>query len=360
MGSFLSLDGLTKRYGPSTVVDGISLGVERGQFLTLLGPSGSGKTTLLMMIAGFVPPSAGEIRLDGRNITKAPPDKRNFGMVFQGYALFPHLTVEENVAFSLSVRGRPSAEIRLRVKHVLDLVQLSHLGARLPKQLSGGQQQRVAIARALAFDPDLLLLDEPLSALDKKLRLGMQEELRSLHQRIGTTFVCVTHDQDEALSLSDQIAVLRDGRLVQLDAPQRLYDAPRSRFVADFLGCDNFLDGIVTDVGADRFQYRCGGETFVQVARGSMVRQGEPVLLALRPEKIRIGPAPRDDLPNRMRGAIVGASYTGTHHRTTVDVGAGTRLLVVVPAAEATAPLSVGAPVWLGWTVDATVTVDGD
>ena len=206
----------------------------------------------------------------------------------------------------------------------------------------------------------MLLLDEPLSALDKKLRLSMQEELRSLHRRIGTTFICVTHDQEEALSLSDEIAVLSDGRLVQLDTPHRLYNAPGSRFVADFLGCGNFLAGTVTEVGDGRFRYRCGGETFVQAARGSVVRPGEPVQLALRPERIRIGRQPAEDLPNRVEGAIVGTSYTGTHHQTTVEVGGGTKLLVAVPVGQADTPLSVGTPVWLCWAADATVAVDED
>jgi putative spermidine/putrescine transport system ATP-binding protein len=360
MSSFLSLEGLTKRYGATTVVKSVSLTMERGRFLTLLGPSGSGKTTLLMMIAGVVSPSAGEIVLDGRRLTNTPPEKRNFGMVFQGYALFPHLNVEENVAFSLSVRGRAAAEIRQRVRRVLDMVQLSHLAARLPKQLSGGQQQRVAIARALAFDPDLLLLDEPLSALDKKLRVSMQEELRSLHRRIGTTFICVTHDQEEALSLSDEIAVLRDGGLVQVDTPQMLYNRPRTRFVADFLGCGNFLDGVVADLAEDHFRYRCGEQLFVQAGREPNLQQGDKVVLALRPEHIRVAVTRPDHVENSLQGSIVSASYSGAHHQVMVDVGSGTRLVIAVPSGDSDMSMTVGAPVWLGWTPEATVRVDGD
>ncbi len=360
MTAFLSVEELTKRYGGITVVDGVSLSVERGRFLTLLGPSGSGKTSLLMMIAGFVSPSAGRIVLDGRDLTNTPPDKRNFGMVFQGYALFPHLTVADNVAFSLSVRGRSSDEIRQRVRRVLDMVQMTHLAERRPKQLSGGQQQRVAIARALAFDPDLLLLDEPLSALDKKLRVGMQEELRSLHQRIGTTFICVTHDQEEALTLSDEIAVLRDGRLVQRDTPQALYERPRSRFVADFLGCGNFLDGTIVDIAADHFRYRCGEQVFVQAGGEPGLRAGDAIVLALRPEKIRVGAERPEQMPNALQGAIVSASYTGAHHQMMVDVGAQRRLAIALPSDKANSSLRPGAPVWIGWEPDATVQVHGD
>src|SRR4051812_45852863 len=253
MAPFLSLQSLTRRYGDVRAVDNVSLDVERGRFLTLLGPSGSGKTTLLMMIAGFVAPTSGDVVIHGDVITHMPPDKRKFGMVFQGYALFPHMTVAENVAFSLDVRGRPAAEISTNVRRVLDMVQLTHLADRLPKQLSGGQQQRVAVARALAFDPELLLLDEPLSALDKKLRLEVQEELKDLHRRLGVTFICVTHDQEEALSLSDEIAIMRDGRVEQVGTPHGLYEAPRSRFVADFLGRSNFIAAVVSEVRGDGF-----------------------------------------------------------------------------------------------------------
>ncbi|MBV8650548.1 MAG: ABC transporter ATP-binding protein, partial [Alphaproteobacteria bacterium] len=241
----LSVEHLTKRYGAIVAVDDVSLEVERGTFLTLLGPSGSGKTTILMAIAGFVEPTSGEIRSGERIITHLPPEKRNFGMVFQGYALFPHMSVGENVAFPLKVRGRPRAETNAMVKSALDLVQLGHLKDRLPGQLSGGQQQRVALARALVFDPDILLLDEPLSALDKKLRADLQIELKALHQRVGKTFIYVTHDQDEALSMSDEIVILRHGRIVQQGSPNALYEAPRTHFVADFLGKSNFLAGRV-------------------------------------------------------------------------------------------------------------------
>ena len=241
-GHALSLRNVTRRYGEAAAVADVSLEVGRGEFLTLLGPSGSGKTTLLMMIAGFVEPSAGQVLLDGRDITALPPEKRSFGMVFQGYALFPQMTVAENVAFPLRVRRIGRAERESRVRATLDLVQLGRFAERRPHQLSGGQQQRVALARALVFDPALLLLDEPLSALDKKLRAELQDELKALHRRVGRTFINVTHDQEEALSLSDRIAILNHGRLIQQGSPAELYERPATRFVAGFLGEANRLD----------------------------------------------------------------------------------------------------------------------
>jgi len=358
MGQFLELLSLTKRYGAVTVVNDVSLGIERGRFLTLLGPSGSGKTSLLMMIAGFVPPSSGEVLIDGRPITHEPPEKRNFGMVFQGYALFPHMTVAQNVGFSLEVRGHGSAEIQARVKRVLDMVQLSALADRMPKQLSGGQQQRVAIARALAFDPDLLLLDEPLSALDKKLRLEVQSELRDLHQRLGMTFVCVTHDQEEALSLSDEIAILRDGRLEQSGSPADLYKAPRSRFVADFLGRSNFLDVTVVGRAQDNLVYRLG-EQDLQLS-GINASPGAPLLLALRPEKLRVGTQRPAQAVNALRGTVVSATYAGALRHIVVDAGAGLKIDATVSADQDTATLAKGAPVWLSWDPTATMSVSHD
>ena len=254
----LDAEHLTKRYGATAALDDVSISVGRGRFVTLLGPSGSGKTTLLMVIAGFVAPDAGRLLLDGRPIEHLPPEKREFGMVFQGYALFPHLSVAENVAFPLRVRRTPRAEIARRVTDALDLVQLGPLADRMPKQLSGGQQQRVALARALVFRPSLLLLDEPLSALDKNLRVSMQEELKALHDRLGLTFVYVTHDQQEALSLSDEVAILHRGRLVQLGPPTALYERPASRFVAGFLGRSNFFTGIIEQQDSTGFTYRVG------------------------------------------------------------------------------------------------------
>jgi putative spermidine/putrescine transport system ATP-binding protein len=238
--------GVQKTYdGVSLVVRQLDLEIRRGEFLTLLGPSGSGKTTTLMMLAGFESPTAGEILLDGQPITRTPPHKRNFGMVFQNYALFPHLRVAENVAYPLTVRKVPKAEIAQRVGKALAMVQLKGRDQAFPSQLSGGQQQRVALARALVFDPQLVLMDEPLGALDKQLREHMQIELKELHRQLGVTFVYVTHDQGEALTMSDRVAVFNDGEIQQIDAVDRLYETPANRFVAGFVGDSTLLQGTV-------------------------------------------------------------------------------------------------------------------
>src|SRR5215468_3505952 len=244
----LEVKAVTKLYSGHAAVRNVSFAVEDGEFVTLLGPSGSGKTTLLMLVAGFAVPTEGSIAVDGVDITAIPPERRDFGMVFQGYALFPHLTAEANVAFPLEVRGTPATEVRRKVAATLELVQLGALAKRRPAQLSGGQQQRVALARALVFAPKLLLLDEPLSALDKSLRADMQCELKDLHRRTGVTFLHVTHDQEEALAMSDRIIVLNDGTIEQIGGPRDLYRRPRSSFVAGFLGDNNLIAATVRGV----------------------------------------------------------------------------------------------------------------
>jgi putative spermidine/putrescine transport system ATP-binding protein len=342
-GDTLTLREVSRRYGTVDAVQKVSLSINRGEFVTLLGPSGSGKTTILMMIAGFVQPSGGEILLDGRDIAALPPERRDFGMVFQGYALFPHLTVAENIAFPLRIRGWGRAQREDRVRRTIDLVQLDRHGGKLPAQLSGGQQQRVALARALAFDPAVLLLDEPLSALDKKLRAEMQEELKALHARVGRTFVNVTHDQEEALSLSDRIAILNHGRLVQLDRPAVLYDHPASRFVAGFLGRANFLEGTID---ADRV-LRIGDERLPTMPHWP---SGHAVF-SLRPERIRllaVEEAEQIALPGR----CVSTTYFGAVCDVVVDTPVGA-LRVSVPAAErAMVPLQ-GDQLRLGWSTAA-------
>ncbi|MEI6098013.1 MAG: ABC transporter ATP-binding protein [Alphaproteobacteria bacterium] len=262
----LTLSRLVKRYGAFEAVSGIDLEIRRGEFLTLLGPSGSGKTTLLMMIAGFQEATSGDILLDGTSITTTPAEKRNFGMVFQGYALFPHMSVADNIGYALSVRGRPKPEIAAKVAEMLDLVQLQGLEHRLPAQLSGGQQQRVALARALVFSPPVLLLDEPLGALDRKLRIEVQAQLKDLHRRVGTTFVYVTHDQDEALSMSDRVVIMRTGRIEQVGTPEELYTKPKTEFAASFLGKSNFLrrDGRMWSVRPERIDLLAKGAGRVQ------------------------------------------------------------------------------------------------
>ena len=360
-GHALAFRGLTKRYGSFTAVEDVSLAVEQGEFLTLLGPSGSGKTTILMCIAGFVAPSAGAILLDGRDITALPPEKRDFGMVFQGYALFPHMSVAENVAFPLRVRRMGQAEREAKVRAALDLVQLAQFGERLPRQLSGGQQQRVALARALVFDPALLLLDEPLSALDKKLRAELQEELRALHRRVGRTFVNVTHDQEEALALSDRVAILNHGKLVQQGAPAELYERPRTRFVADFLGKSNFLHGTVREMAPGRIGIAAGGTRLMQMIPEAAPRPalGTPALLSLRPEKIALL-AEGESAENEAVGRITTWSYLGAGFSLVVETPDLGAIRIVLPTWRAPIAPAEGLTVRLGWAADASVPVMDD
>lgn len=358
-GHALGLRGLTKRYGDFIAVNDVSLEIGQGEFVTLLGPSGSGKTTILMAIAGFVAPSEGAVLLDGRDITPLPPEKRNFGMVFQGYALFPHMTVAENVAFPLRVRGMSKADRDAKVRAALDLVQLAQFAGRLPKQLSGGQQQRVALARALVFDPSLLLLDEPLSALDKKLRAELQEELKALHRRVGRTFINVTHDQEEALSMSDRIAILNHGRLVQAGAPGELYERPRTRFVADFLGKSNFLEGTVRQPHPDGFMLEAGASRLAVTHGQGAPPPGTRSLLSLRPEKIALL-AEGEDAENQVEGRILSWAYLGADFAlriATADLG---ELRAVLPAWKSPVAPAEDLPVRLGWSADAAVPIEED
>jgi putative spermidine/putrescine transport system ATP-binding protein len=276
----ITVRSLVRRYGRVAALDGVDLDVAQGEFLTLLGPSGSGKTTLLMIMAGFTRPDSGSVAFGGSEMVRTPPHKRNLGVVFQSYALFPHMDVSANIAFPLTLRGVSGAERDRRVAAALDLVQLGGMGARRVDQLSGGQRQRVALARAIVFEPGILLMDEPLSALDKKLREQMQIELRHLHRRLGTTVIYVTHDQREALTLSDRIAVIDRGRIQQIDTPQRLYEAPTNHFVADFIGDSTFVPVTVSG-GVARWQ-------------GEVLSLPRPVadgayMLVLRPEKLVLG-----------------------------------------------------------------------
>ena len=355
-GHALSLRGVSRSFRGVAAVRDVSLDVASGEFLTLLGPSGSGKTTLLNLVAGFAAPEAGQVLLDGRDITALPPERRGFGMVFQGYALFPQLSVAENVAFPLRVRRIGRAAREARVRAALDLVQLAAFAGRLPEQLSGGQQQRAALARALVFGPAVLLLDEPLAALDRKLRAELQEELRLLHRRVGRTFVNVTHDQGEALSLSDRIAVLDRGRLVQVGPPAELYERPATRFVAGFLGAANFLAGTVAESDAAGIALRVGGARVV--ARGT-ARAGEAVLLSLRPERIALLP-PGAAADNVVDGSVTGRSFLGDGHSLTVEVPGVGALRVTLPRWGGPPAPAEGAAVRLGWPRDAAVAVRED
>ncbi|MDZ5456070.1 ABC transporter ATP-binding protein [Azohydromonas lata] len=316
----VSFCGVQKSYdGQSLVVRSLDLHIRRGEFLTLLGPSGSGKTTTLMMLAGFESPTAGEILLDGTPITRTPPHKRNFGMVFQNYALFPHMTVGDNVGYPLTVRRVPRDEIARRVKQALAMVQLNGKDDRYPAQLSGGQQQRVALARALVFDPQLVLMDEPLGALDKQLREHMQIELKALHQRLGVTFVYVTHDQGEALTMSDRVAVFNDGEIQMIDAVERLYEEPSNRFVAGFIGDSTVLQGTAgaTDALGRRELILADGKHLLGVDVNG-VPAGQPLTASIRPERIEASPvalAGGADTPNVLQATVIDVLYFGDHLR---------------------------------------------
>ncbi|MBN8996364.1 MAG: ABC transporter ATP-binding protein [Rhizobiales bacterium] len=304
---FLELEGIQKVYGPNTVVQDFNLSVDKGEFVTFLGPSGCGKTTTLRMIAGFEIPSAGAIRINGKDVTNLKPNQRQIGMVFQAYALFPNMTVADNVAFGLKVAGQSSEAIRKRVGEMLDVIKLPQFGDRYPYQLSGGQQQRVALARALAIKPQVLLLDEPLSALDAKIRLSLREEIRSLQRSLGITTIFVTHDQEEALSMSDRIVVMNEGRVEQIGAPFEVYNFPRTRFVASFVGTLNILRGKVVDGASGRITI----DDQQVIAGRSMgnLQNGEVRSVALRPESVTLNGA--GEKRNAMQGIIEEVSFLG-------------------------------------------------
>lgn len=326
----VSFAGVQKSYdGNSLVVRDLDLDIRRGEFLTLLGPSGSGKTTTLMMLAGFETPTSGEISLAGTPITRTPPHKRNFGMVFQNYALFPHMTVEQNVAYPLTVRGVPKAVQREKVVAALDMVRLGPLGARYPAQLSGGQQQRVALARALVFQPQLVLMDEPLGALDKQLREHMQIELKELHRRLGVTFVYVTHDQSEALAMSDRVAVFNDGRIQQLDRVDRLYETPGNRFVAGFVGDNTTLCGVVTAVTETGCTVGLPDGTRVTGVNVNGASPGENVVCCIRPERIELTGVLNQ--ANTFEAQVADLIYFGDHLRLRCTVRGQSDAMVKMP-----------------------------
>lgn len=319
---FVRFSSVQKTYdGENLVVRDLSLDIQHGEFISLLGPSGSGKTTTLMMLAGFESPTGGDILLDGKQITRTPPHKRNFGMVFQNYALFPHMTVRQNVAYPLTVRKVPKAEQAKRVKKALDMVRLVGMDDRLPAHLSGGQQQRVALARALVFEPQLVLMDEPLGALDKQLREHMQLELKELHRQLGVTFVYVTHDQGEALTMSDRVAVFNEGKIQQLASTRNLYELPDNRFVAGFVGDSTVLRGTLGgSVAAPYVELQHGqkipGINVNQVAMGAVVEA------CVRPERIALHLQP-DTARNTVASHVTGIVYHGDHLRLQCDLGAG-------------------------------------
>jgi putrescine transport system ATP-binding protein len=341
---YVRLEALSKKFGEFCAVDAVSLDIRRGEIFCLLGGSGSGKTTLLRMLAGFETPSAGRIYIDGEDMSEVPPYERPVNMMFQSYALFPHMTVERNVAFGLEQERLERAEIRRRVAEILDIVQMGSYAGRRPHQLSGGQRQRVALARALAKRPKLLLLDEPLAALDRKLRERTQFELLNIQERLGVTFIVVTHDQEEAMTLASRMGVMEHGRIVQVGTPSQIYESPVNRFVADFIGSVNLLEGKVTALSSHEITLRC--ESFgctIRAARPTECAAGDTVWAAIRPEKIaltagersgeersvgRSGEAPAD---NRVRGTVREVAYMGDVSICLVEIDSGKMLRVTLP-----------------------------
>jgi spermidine/putrescine ABC transporter ATP-binding subunit len=356
-GASVVLDGVEKRFDQVGAVRGVSLDIRSGEFLTLLGPSGSGKTTTLMLIAGFEMPSAGDIAIDGRSVIALPPHKRNIGMVFQNYALFPHLTVAENIGFPLKQRGVDRATRARLVAETLELVRLPDYQARYPRQLSGGQQQRVALARAIVFRPRLLLMDEPLGALDKQLRESLQLEMRRLHADLGITFIYVTHDQEEALTMSDRVAVMHEGLIAQVGTPEDLYDRPCNRFVASFIGETNFLPSVVRGSDNDLVSVACGDATLWAAVR-TRPAQGETVTLATRPERMRFADAsPSENRENRIAATISEIVFAGERRRYMCECDAGIPIVVKEPSGAAMRRRAAGERVEIAWSVADTVIV---
>ncbi len=358
--NMVSIEGVTKRFGSFTAVDDVSFNIKPNEFFALLGPSGCGKTTLLRMIAGLEIPSAGSIRIDGQDMSDMPPNQRPINMVFQSYAVFPHMNVADNIGYGLMVSGIPKADIAPRVSQALEMVQLPGLASRMPDQLSGGQRQRVALARALVKRPKVLLLDEPLSALDAKLREQMQLELMHLQQKVGITFIIVTHDQDEALSMADRIAVMESGKIRQIAEPGALYEDPKSRFVADFIGKVNLLDGKVTGIS--------GGNVSIEIAglgRLAVPHEGTAegaVSLAVRPEKMLIG---KDEPAGGSSGTSISAKgrvtdwayYGDTSHMYVETEQSGLRLAVNIQnhTRDTVNTIDIGDSVWVSWAASDTI-----
>jgi spermidine/putrescine ABC transporter ATP-binding subunit len=358
-GADVELIKLSRYYGEVAAIRGVDLHVHAGEFLTLLGPSGSGKTTTLMAVAGFVEPSEGDIRIDGRSVRGLPPDRRNLGVVFQSYALFPHMSVFENVAFPLRMRRMGRAAIAERVGRTLELVQLGRLGERRIQQISGGQQQRVALARALVFEPPVLLMDEPLGALDRKLREQMQLEIKRLQRSLGLTVLYVTHDQEEALVLSDRVAVLNEGLVHQVGSPAEVYERPATAFVAAFVGESNFLAAVAEAVTPDRVTLRVDGLERPVHAPAAAVATGQPVRVMVRPEAVRLGPPDAGaGADNALPGRIEEVVYLGQAVRYLVRVG-GLPLVAREPHRGGEPIRPVGAAVTASWPVAAAVVVPG-
>jgi putative spermidine/putrescine transport system ATP-binding protein len=348
--TFVVFDHIQKTYdGDVLIVQDFHLSVRKGEFLTLLGPSGSGKTTCLMMLAGFETPTGGKILINGRSISTLPPHKRDIGVVFQNYALFPHMTVAGNLAFPLEVRGVAKAEREARVLRTLDMVQMRAFADRWPSQLSGGQQQRIALARALVFEPELVLMDEPLGALDKQLREHLQIEIKRLHQQLGLTVVYVTHDQDEALTLSDRIVVLNDGSIQQIADPETIYERPENSFVAQFIGENNTLDGVVETLAEGVCTVRLAHGALLAADPVKVTRVGERTRLSIRPERVSINPAATEQYVQLLEAEVLEFIYMGDTLRTRLRVGDNTQFMVKQRNVRDLQRLIPGTTVHVGW-----------
>jgi spermidine/putrescine transport system ATP-binding protein len=358
----VELRSLTKRYGDAVAVDNISLTVQAGEFLSLLGPSGCGKTTTLRMIGGFEFPDDGSIQISGRNVEDLPPHKRPVNTVFQAYALFPHMKVADNVAYGLRRSGVPKAEMADRVSRALDMVRMTAFASRKPAQLSGGQQQRIALARALVNQPAVLLLDEPMSALDRKLREEMQVELKLLQHELGTTFIFVTHDQEEALSMSDRVAVMKDGRIEQIGTASSVYDSPESAFVAGFIGRQNSFPGTISSFDSAGVSVHTAGLSLFssRPTKGSVpASSGSEVTAAIRPESVTVTSAsqlgasgPASDAPvNSVTGTLLGVSELGHSLQLVIHTPSDDQILARLPRA-ANPPTELGSPVVCSWSAD--------
>ena len=345
---FVVFDKIDKSYdGEVLVVKNLNLNIAKGEFVTMLGPSGSGKTTTLMMLAGFETPTNGEIYLQDQPISKIPPYEREIGMVFQNYALFPHMTVQENLSFPLEVRKMSKSVVQDKVKKALDMVELGDFGTRFPAQLSGGQQQRVALARALVFEPRLVLMDEPLGALDKNLREQMQYEIKHIHERIGITVVYVTHDQSEALTMSNRIAVFNDGVVQQLSTPDILYEKPENSFVAQFIGENNRMTGSIKEIEGDYCKVDLDGGGSVQALKVNVNSVGEKTQLSVRPERVTINEKQNGTI-NQFKGSIKELIYLGDHIRARLEVCGNDEFIVKIPN-EGNIELKEGTEIVVSW-----------
>ncbi len=349
--AFVEFRGVTKNFGKILAVDELNLGIEQGEFFSLLGPSGCGKSTTLRMLAGFIAPSTGAINVHSRDVTQLPPEARDIGIVFQNYAIFPHMTVFDNIAFGLIERGDDRPTIKRKVEAALEQVGLTGYGERYERELSGGQKQRVALARVLVIEPEILLLDEPLSALDKKMREEMKFWIKNIQKSVGITTIYVTHDQSEALTMSDRIAVMNEGRVLQIGTPVEIYEAPGSRFIAEFIGESNLLSGRMNGDG----QVEIGGISVPLEPEVQTAASGQAVHLLIRPEQIRLEPTD-DGEPSRLRGRIADEIYQGSLRRYRVDT-MGQTVTVEIPNRPELAHLLIGSEVALYWRPESGVLI---